>query len=172
LPRVTREIFGEDSPMEKTISFTLNGEPKSVTTDPERPLLEVLREDLHATGTKYGCGEGRCGSCTVLVGGRAAFSCTTPIAEAEGQSVRTIEGLAEGGKLHPVQEAFLEEGACQCGFCTPGMIVAAAALLEEKPHPTAAEIRAGMEKHLCRCCGYPKIEKAITRAAAGPATNK
>ena len=109
--------------MEKTITFTVNGQPRTVTTDPRRPLLEVLREDLHLTGTKYGCGEGQCGACTVLVGGKSVVSCITPIINVEGQPIVTIEGLARGDTLHPVQEAFLAEGAMQCGYCTPGMIL-------------------------------------------------
>jgi len=150
---------------EKTISFTVNGQPRTVTTDPGRPLLEVLREDLGLTGTKYGCGEGRCGACTVLVGGKSVRSCITPVADAEGQTILTIEGLATGEKLHPVQEAFLTEGAVQCGYCTPGMILGVVGLLNEKPNPTDAEILSRMEGHLCRCCGYPKILKAVRRAA-------
>ena len=149
---------------EKTISFTVNGQPRTVTTDPGRPLLEVLREDLGLTGTKYGCGEGRCGACTVLLGGKSVRSCITPVADAEGQTILTIEGLATGEKLHPVQEAFLTEGAVQCGYCTPGMILGVVGLLNEKPNPTDAEILSRMEGHLCRCCGYPKILKAVRRA--------
>jgi aerobic carbon-monoxide dehydrogenase small subunit len=152
--------------MEKTISFVLNGQPRTVTTEPERPLLEVLREDLQLTGTKYGCGEGHCGACTVLVGGRSVHACTTPVAQAEQQTILTIEGLATGDKLHPVQEAFLAEGAWQCGYCTPGMILAAVGLLNDKPQPTDAEILTRMQGHLCRCCGYPKILAAVKRAAA------
>ena len=151
--------------IEKAISFTVNGQPRTVTTDPGRPLLEVLREELHLTGTKYGCGEGRCGACTVLLGGKSVRSCITPMADAAGQTIQTIEGLATGEKLHPVQEAFLAEGGVQCGYCTPGMILAVVGLLNEKPHPTDAEILARMEGHLCRCCGYPKILKAVRRAA-------
>jgi len=152
--------------VEQTITFTVNGQSKTVTTDPGRPLLDVLREDLQLTGTKYGCGEGRCGACTVLVGGKAKRSCITPVAEADKQAILTIEGLAAGEKLHPVQEAFLAEGALQCGYCTPGMILAAVALLNEKPNPTDAEILSRMEGHLCRCCHYPKILRAVKRAAA------
>ncbi len=151
--------------MDQTIAFTVNGQPKTVTTDPGRPLLEVLREDLQLTGTKYGCGEGRCGACTVLVGGKAVRSCITPVAQADKQAILTIEGLAAGDKLHPVQEAFLAEGALQCGYCTPGMILAAVALLGEKPNATDAEILSHMEGHVCRCGHYPKILKAVRRAA-------
>jgi aerobic-type carbon monoxide dehydrogenase small subunit (CoxS/CutS family) len=152
--------------MEKTISFTVNGVPRSVTTDPSRPLLEVLREDLQLTGTKYGCGDGQCGACTVLVNGQTTHSCLTPVAEVNQRIVLTIEGLAQGTGLHPVQEAFLTEGAAQCGSCTPGMIMGVVGLLQERPNPTESEIRARLEGHLCRCCGYPKILKAVQRAAA------
>jgi len=151
--------------MDKTISFTVNGEPRAVTTDPGRPLLEVLREDLGLTGTKYGCGEGRCGACTVLLDGKSVRSCITPVGVANAKAILTIEGLAKGGKLHPVQEAFLAEGALQCGYCTPGMIMTVVGLLQEKPNPTDAEIRARLEEHICRCCGYPKILKAVEQAA-------
>ena len=151
--------------MAKTIAFTVNGQPRTVTTDGERPLLEVLREDLGLTGTKYGCGEGECGACTVLVGGKSVRSCVTPVESVAGQTIQTIEGLASGEKLHPVQEAFLAEGALQCGYCTPGTILEVVALLNEKPHPTESDIQARMDAHICRCCGYPKILKAVQRAA-------
>lgn len=152
--------------MERTLTFTVNSQPQTVTTDPQRPLLEVLREDLHLTGTKQGCGEGQCGACTVLIGGRSVVSCITPVGNADRQSILTIEGLAPNGRLHPVQEAFLAEGALQCGYCTPGMILAVVGLLNERPNPTDAEIMSRMHGHLCRCCGYPKILKAIQRAIA------
>jgi aerobic carbon-monoxide dehydrogenase small subunit len=151
--------------MEKTFSFIVNGERKTVTTDPDRPLLEVLREDFHLTGVKFGCAEGQCGACTVLIDGHSTFSCITPVEDVEGKSIVTIEGLSKGDKLHPVQEAFLAEGAHQCGYCTPGMILAAVELLAESPNPTDSEILGGMQKHLCRCCGYPRLQKAIKRAA-------
>jgi aerobic-type carbon monoxide dehydrogenase small subunit (CoxS/CutS family) len=151
--------------MEKAITLTVNGQKKTVTTNPQRPLLEVLREDLRLTGTKYGCGEGQCGACTVLLGGKAVFSCITPVADAEGQTVLTIEGAAGDEMLQRLQEAFLAESALQCGYCTPGMILGAEDLLRGKPNPTAAEIRSGMSKHVCRCGSYPRIEKAIRRAA-------
>ncbi|MCX6904595.1 MAG: (2Fe-2S)-binding protein [Verrucomicrobia bacterium] len=151
--------------MEKTLTFTVNGQPRTVTTDPERPLLEVLREDLQLTGVKCGCAEGKCGACTVLINGRSVVSCITPVANVDKQTILTIEGLAPGDKLHPVQEAFLAEGAMQCGYCTPGMIMTVAGLLNEKPNPTDAEILSRMEGHLCRCCGYAKILKAVKRAA-------
>lgn len=152
--------------MDATFAFTVNGQPRSVTTDPERPLLEVLREDLQLTGTKYGCGEGQCGACTVLINGRSLVSCITPIANVDKQTVLTIEALGKEEILHPVQEAFLAEGASQCGYCTPGMIMTVAGLLREKPSPTDAEILSRMQGHLCRCCNYPKILKAVRRAVA------
>jgi aerobic-type carbon monoxide dehydrogenase small subunit (CoxS/CutS family) len=147
------------------IRFNVNGREREATTDPERPLLEVLREDLGLTGAKYGCGEGQCGACSVLLEGKRVFSCRLPASRAEGKSVVTIEGLARGDALHPVQRAFLDEGAFQCGFCTAGMIVAAVALLDEKPNPTDAQIVSGMNRNICRCCSYPKILKAVRRAA-------
>ena len=150
---------------EARMSFTLNGRRRTVTTDPGRPLLDVLREDLQLTGAKYGCGESQCGACSVLVDGTRVFSCRTPASRADGKTILTIEGLARGGVLHPVQQAFLDEGAFQCGYCTAGMIMAAVALLDEIPAPTDAEIVAGMNRNLCRCCGYPKILKAVRRAA-------
>ena len=151
--------------MDKTITFKINGQQRTVTTDPERPLLEIIREDLQLTGTKYACGEGQCGACTVLVDGKTVMSCNTPVSQAEGKTILTIEGLAEGDKLHPVQEAFLAETAYQCGYCTPGMIMTTVALLKQKPKPTDAEILNWMNPHICRCCGYPRILKAVHRAA-------
>ncbi len=151
--------------MSLTVRFKVNGTPESVTTDPQRRLLDVLREELQLTGTKYGCGEGQCGACTVYVDGAPARSCLLPVGSVGGKSVTTIEGLARGDSLHPVQEAFLAEGALQCGYCTGGMILEAAALLRGKPDPTDAEIVAGMNGHLCRCNGYLKIVKAVRRAA-------
>ena len=149
-----------------TISFTVNGEKRTITTDPQRPLLDVLREELHLTGTKYGCGEGQCRACTVLMGGKSTISCMTPVMEADGETVVTIEGLSRDGKLHPVQEAFLAEGAFQCGYCTPGMIMGVVGLLNEKSKPTDADILARMQRHLCRCANYPTILKAIRKAGS------
>jgi len=148
-----------------TFRFKVNGKDRRIETDPARPLLDVLREDLGLTGTKYGCGEGQCRTCTVLMDGKPAASCITPVREAEGRAIVTIEGLAQGGGLHRVQQAFLEEGAMQCGYCVPGMIVRAVALLESNPHPSRAEIVQWMDGNLCRCCGYPRILAAIERAA-------
>ena len=153
--------------MDTTITFTVNGQSRSVTTDPQRPLLEVLREDLQLTGAKYGCGEGQCRACTVLLGGKSVASCLVPCGDADQQTILTIEGLAKDGRLHPVQEAFLAEGAFQCGYCTAGMIMGVVGLLNEKPNPSEADIRARMQKHLCRCCSYPAISKAVRRATAG-----
>jgi aerobic-type carbon monoxide dehydrogenase small subunit (CoxS/CutS family) len=149
-----------------TVRFRVNGAERSLTTDPERRLLDVLREELQLTGTKYGCGEGQCGACLVYLDGEPTRSCLLPVKAAAGKSVTTIEGLARGEDLHPVQEAFLEEGAFQCGYCTSGMILAAAALLRDKPDPRDEDIVAGMNGHLCRCNGYVKIVNAVRRAAA------
>jgi len=149
-----------------TVRLRVNGTERRVTTDPQRRLLDVLREELQLTGTKYGCGEGQCGACLVYVDGEPARSCLLPVQAADGKSVTTIEGLARGEDLHPVQRAFLEEGALQCGYCTSGMILAAAALVRDKPDPTDEEIVTGMNGHLCRCNGYVKIVSAVRRAAA------
>jgi aerobic-type carbon monoxide dehydrogenase small subunit (CoxS/CutS family) len=151
--------------MDKSISVRVNGTPHVMETEAARSLLEVLREDLGLTGTKYGCGEGRCGACTVLVDGQAVHACTTSIEDVEGTEIVTIEGLASGPDLHPLQEAFLTQRAMQCGFCTPGMILEAVALLREKPTAAAADIIAGMDGHICRCGSYPRILQAIERAA-------
>ncbi len=150
--------------MDVTMILTVNGKEKTITTDPARTLLDVLREELHLTGAKYGCGEGRCGACSVLMDGKRVLSCVTPVAQAEKKSITTIEGLAEGDSLHPIQEAFLAEGAMQCGYCTPGMILTAVALLEKNPNPTDDEIAAAMNVNICRCNGYPKILNAVRRA--------
>lgn len=152
--------------MEKTITFTVNGQSRTVSTDPERPLLDVLREDLDLTGAKYGCGESECGACSVLVDGVAIRSCVRSVGSVEHRRVTTIEGLARNGALHPVQEAFLVEKAYQCGYCIPGMILGLVSLLERKPVPGDDEILARLDKHICRCNAYPNILKAIRRAAA------
>ncbi len=150
--------------MDVTLSLNVNGQSKSVTTDPERPLLEVLREDLQLTGTKYGCGEGQCRACTVLLDGRPVTSCRTAVSKAAGKPIRTIEGLEQDGRLHLVQEAFLAEGAMQCGYCVPGMILTATSLLESNPNPSREQTVEWMNGNLCRCCGYTKILSAIERA--------
>ena len=152
--------------MDAKITLIVNGKERTVVTNSERSLLDVLREDLHLTGTKYGCGEGRCGACTVLMDGRQTLSCVTPVAKAHKKMITTIEGLADGDSLHPVQEAFLAEGAMQCGYCTPGMILTTVALLKNNPQPTDEQIAEWMNSNICRCNGYPKILKAIRRAAA------
>ena len=151
--------------MDATITFTVNGKSRTVTTDPQRPLLDVLREDLQLTGTKYGCGEGQCRACSVLMNGKSVASCTTPVSDADKQTIVTIEGLTTGKKLHPVQQTFLDEGAFQCGYCTAGMIIGTVALLNEIPKPTDADIVSRMNRHICRCCSYPKYLQAIQRAA-------
>ncbi len=151
--------------MDVTVKLTVNGQRETITTDPERSLLDVLREDLGLTGVKYACGEGECGACSVLIDGRRVFSCVTPVSRADEKTIVTIEGLAKGDALHPVQEAFLEEGAMQCGYCTGGMILAAVELLRENADPTEQEIAKGMNRNICRCNGYPKIAKAVRRAA-------
>lgn len=152
--------------MDTPFTLIVNGQRLTVTTDPQRPLLQVLREDLKLTGTKLGCGEGQCGACTVLIGGKRNHSCLLTVKEADGKAITTIEGLSPGGKLHPVQEAFVLEGAMQCGFCTSGMILSTVALLSEKPKPTDDEVLAWMNPQICRCCGYPRILKAVHRAVA------
>ena len=152
--------------MDAKITLIVNGKKKTVATDPERSLLDVLREELHLTGTKYGCGEGRCGACTVLMDGRRTLSCVTPVAMADKKTITTIEGLADGDSLHPVQQAFLAEGAIQCGYCTPGMILSTVALLKNNPQPTDEQITEWMNVNICRCNGYTKILKAVHRAAA------
>jgi carbon-monoxide dehydrogenase small subunit len=151
--------------MDVTVTLTINGIERTITTDSERPLIDVIREDLHLTGTKEGCGEGRCGACSVLMDGQRVLSCVTPITQADKKSITTIEGLAKGDALHPVQEAFLAEGAMQCGYCTPGMIMTTVGLLEQNPNPTDEEIVAAMNGNICRCNGYTKIMNAIRRAA-------
>ena len=152
--------------MDTKISFTLNGKPLAVTTDPQRSLLEVLREDLHLTGTKFGCGEGQCRACTVLVNGSCTAACLTSVGDLENAEITTIEGLAEGDHLHPVQAVFLEEGAFQCGYCTAGMIMGVVGTLHGNPRASATEVRTEMQKHICRCCSYPKYQKAIDRVVA------
>jgi len=157
--------------MDATITLTVNGRKRTVTSDPQRPLLDVLREDLQLTGAKYGCGEVQCGACSVLIDGKKALACTTPVGSAEGKTVLTIEGLATGDALHPVQEAFLAEGAFQCGYCAPGMVMTTVALLRETPNPTDQQVLAALGGNLCRCCDYTKILKAVRRAAGKPSTS-
>ncbi len=148
------------------LKFTVNGQEKSVQTDPGRTLLDLLREEFQLTGAKYGCGEGRCGACTVLMNGKRIFSCRTSIEDVAGKTVLTIEGLAKGDELHPLQQAFLDAGAFQCGFCTPGMILNAVQLCQEKPKASDEEIVAWMSRNICRCCSYNSIHKAVSSAVA------
>ena len=157
-----------DSPGPRTeseISFVVNGEQKTVHAYPMERLLDVLRQQLQLTGTKEGCGEGECGSCSVLMDGILVNSCLVPVLQAEGSSVVTIEGIAAGESLHAVQQAFLECGGAQCGICTPGMILAACHLLNEKAEPTLEEIQEGLSGNLCRCTGYSQIVEAVAEAA-------
>ncbi|MDD5307867.1 MAG: (2Fe-2S)-binding protein [Deltaproteobacteria bacterium] len=155
--------------MKTLIRLNVNGRARDVATEPTRTLLEILREDLSLTGTKQGCGEGECGTCTVLLDGAPINACLMLGVEAAGHEVTTIEGLADGMKLHPLQQAFIEHGAIQCGFCTPGMILAAKALLDRCPDPTEDDIRGALGGNLCRCTGYQKIVEAVLAAARGVA---
>ncbi len=145
----------------REIKFTLNGKSCEVAVKPWRTLLEMIREDLHLTGTKEGCGEGECGSCTVIMGGKTVNSCLVPAMEADNQEIITIEGLADGENLHPIQKAFVNKSGMQCGFCTPGMIMSAKVLLEKTPSPSEEEIREGIAGNFCRCTGYTKIIESI-----------
>jgi len=149
----------------RLIRLRVNGEEHDVVVSPNETLVEVLRERLELTGTKMGCGEGACGTCTVLLDGKPVRSCLTLAVEVQDKDIVTIEGLAEGGELHPVQKAFIEHGAIQCGFCSPAMIVTSKALLEENPHPTEEEVRSAISGLVCRCTGYAKIVEAILAAA-------
>jgi carbon-monoxide dehydrogenase small subunit len=151
--------------VKQLITLTVNGVTHEVAIEPRQSLLQVLREELHLTGTKEGCSEGECGACTVILDGQTVDSCLIFGLEAQGREVITIEGVAQGEQLHPLQKAFAEYGGVQCGFCTPGMILAAKALLDSNPHPTEAEIRRGISGNLCRCTGYVKIVEAINAAA-------
>ncbi len=153
--------------MKQTIHFTLNGDPVQVEVEPHLTLLQLVREEMGLTGTKEGCGMGECGACTVLLDGKTVNSCIFPAVEVDGRSVMTIEGLADArGGLHPIQKAFVEQGAVQCGFCTPGMVLSAKALLDENPKPTEEEIRNGIAGNLCRCTGYAQIVQAV-KAVSG-----
>jgi len=147
------------------LELQVNGVSRSVDVDGERSLLSVLRDDLDLTGSKYGCGEGQCGACTVLVDGRPTRSCVTKAASVGGRSIATIEGLEQGGRLHPIQTAFAEADAMQCGYCTPGMIMEAVALLRRKPDPGPPDIAHALEGHICRCGTYDRIVRAVRRAA-------
>jgi aerobic-type carbon monoxide dehydrogenase small subunit (CoxS/CutS family) len=153
--------------MDQEFSLKVNGEARSTTTDPSRPLLDVLREDFHLLGTKYGCGEGECGTCTVLVGGTPRRSCITAVGDVGDEAVLTIEGLASEDGLHPVQQAFLDHQAMQCGYCVPGHVMRAVALAREKPGASREEVLAAANEHVCRCCNYPNIVAALEQAVRG-----
>lgn len=150
----------------RPITLTVNGERRELSVAVHRTLLDVLRNDLELRGANRGCDSGDCGACTVLMNGKAITSCMVLAVDADGAEITTIEGLARDGRLHPLQQAFVEHGAVQCGFCTPGMILTAVALLEENPHPTEAEVRAGLAGNLCRCTGYAKIVEAVLAVCA------
>jgi len=151
--------------MAAAIQLRINGQPRDVAADPERSLLSVLRDDLLLAGCKYGCGEGECGACTVLIDGQAKRSCITAIGECSGKQIKTIESLEQNGQLHAVQQAFIDAGAMQCGYCTPGMIMSGVALLAKHPHPSRDEIVEGMNGNICRCGTYPRIIAAMQKAA-------
>ncbi len=151
--------------MKQLIELKVNGELYEVAIKPWRTLLDVLREDLGLTGTKKSCDSGDCGACTVIMNGKLVVSCLVLAVEAQGKDIFTIEGLAKNGQLHPLQQAFIEHGAIQCGFCTPGMLLSAKALLDRNPRPTEAEVREGISGNLCRCTGYTKIVEAILAVA-------
>jgi len=155
------------SVIQRVAELDVNGTRRRLDADPERTLLSVLRDDHDLTGTKFGCGEGQCGACTVLIDGVATRSCLTKVGTLAGKKIITIEGLAPEGKLHPVQEAFLAADALQCGWCTPGMILGAVGLLRKTPHPSDAEIVSGMNGHICRCGTYSRVIHAIQLAAKG-----
>ncbi|MCR9295122.1 MAG: (2Fe-2S)-binding protein [bacterium] len=150
--------------MSRDISLLVNGEKRLTHTDEDRPLLDVLREDFQLTGCKFGCGEGECGACTVLLDGQPTRSCITSVSEAEGLEIETVEGLARDGALHPVQQAFIDRQAMQCGYCVPGHIMTAVALSRAKPNATRDEIVAAMSEHICRCCNYSRILAAVEQA--------
>jgi len=151
----------------KPINCDVNGEPRTLEAFPMERLLDVLREQLHLTGTKEGCGEGECGACSVIIDGAIVNSCLVPVVQVDGASIKTIEGVASGTQLHAVQQAFIDCGGAQCGICTPGMVMAAVDLLERNPNPSEAEIRTGLAGNLCRCTGYMKIFESVVRACQG-----
>ncbi len=151
--------------MAKPIELEVNGKRYSANYPPDAPLLYVLRDELGLTGTKYGCGEGQCGACTVLLGGAPRRSCQIPLSAAEGRPITTIEGLEKNGQLHPVQQAFLDAGAFQCAYCTSGMIMSSVGLLKTNPHPSRGDIVQGLQGNMCRCGTHPRIIEAVLRAA-------
>ncbi len=152
--------------MEQTIRFRLNRRPVSITTDGERALLWVLRTDMGLTGAKFGCGQGHCGACTVIINGEAVRSCRYPLKNVTGREVLTIEGLAENGKLHPLQKAFMQHGAVQCGFCTPGMILKSYSLLQKNANPGREDVIRALDQNLCRCSSYSRIVETVQAAGA------
>ena len=154
------------------IELYVNGIKRRVAADNERSLLSVLREDLDLTGAKYGCGEGQCGACTVLIDGQPARSCRTRASATTGKQITTIEGLEQNGRLHPLQEAFLEVGAMQCGYCIPGMIMSGVGLLQKNPQPTEQEVLTALQGNICRCGTYPRVVAAIRRAAESPTSTR
>jgi nicotinate dehydrogenase subunit A len=156
--------------MTESHRLTINGAAAEVEADPDAPLLYALRNDLQLKGTRFGCGSGQCGACFVLIDGHAAPSCDTPLWSAAGKAITTVEGLGAGGELHPLQEAFLEEQAAQCGYCTSGVLISAAALLRKNPRPTEKEVRAALDRNLCRCGSHNRMVRAVLRAATGVAT--
>jgi isoquinoline 1-oxidoreductase subunit alpha len=156
----------------KVIELRVNGTRRRVDLESERSLLSVLRDDLDLTGAKYGCGEGQCGACTVLIDGQPVRSCVTKVSAIAGKQVTTIEGLEQSGRLHPLQEAFLEAGAMQCGYCIPGMIMSGVGLLKKNPHPSEPDIARAMEGNICRCGTYPRIVAAIRQATSGDKAQK
>jgi len=156
----------------KTIKVTVNGAEHTVSIPPDRLLLDMVREDLELTGTKRGCGNGKCGACSIIMDGKLVNSCLVPAMKADGSEISTVEGLASEGDLHPIQEAFLEKGAVQCGFCTPGMLLAAKSLLDQNPHASLEEVKIAISGNLCRCTGYTKIIEAIESLSKGDETGQ
>ena len=152
--------------MATELNFTVNGKARSLSTEPARTLLDVLREDLQLTGAKYGCGEGSCRACTVLMDGKPVQSCLTRIGSVAGKKIETIESLGEGGQLHPIQQAFLDAEAMQCGYCVPGLIMTTVGLLRDNPSPNQAQIIEALNGNLCRCCGYRNLLQAVEHAAS------
>ena len=163
----TEGVQMERTTQKLPVNYTINGRPYDAYIEPNRTLLEVVRDELRLTGAKEGCGTGDCGACSMIVNGKLVTSCLMLAAQADGAEITTIEGLAQDGQLHPIQQAFIDEGAVQCGFCIPGIILAGKALLDSNPHPSEKEIRSALAGNLCRCTGYTRIVQAIATAAEG-----
>jgi len=161
----TKHKEASNNAFKREIRLMVNGDVREAVVEPDEALLDVIRDKLKLTGTKKGCDSGKCGACTVIMNGKAICSCLKPAMEADGKEILTIEGLSKGGKLHPIQESFIEHGAIQCGFCTPGMVMSAKALLDENPDPPIEEVKDAISGNLCRCTGYIKIVEAILAAA-------